>query len=193
MTGRPREFDRGEVLEKIQQVFWEHGYESTSMSDLVSATGLASARLYAAYGSKEALFREAIERYEQQEGGFADRALAEEPTARRAIERILREAVNVYTQRGARGCMVVSSATNCSPANDAVRQWLAEHRRKRTDSLVERLCIAVAAGELREGTDAQALGDTYAAMLHGISVQARDGVPRERLLALIEPAMTLLA
>ncbi|MBN3454535.1 TetR/AcrR family transcriptional regulator [Mycolicibacterium sp.] len=193
MTGRPREFDRGEVLEKIQQVFWEHGYESTSMSDLVSATGLASARLYAAYGSKEALFREAIERYEQQEGGFADRALAEEPTARRAIERILREAVDVYTQRGARGCMVVSSATNCSPANDAVRQWLAEHRRKRTDSLVERLCIAVAAGELREGTDAQALGDTYAAMLHGISVQARDGVPRERLLALIEPAMTLLA
>lgn len=193
MTGRPREFDRGEVLEKIQQVFWEHGYESTSMSDLVSATGLASARLYAAYGSKEALFREAIERYEQQEGGFADRALAEEPTARRAIERILREAVDVYTQRGARGCMVVSSATNCSPANDAVRQWLAEHRRKRTDSLVERLRIAVAAGELREGTDAQALGDTYAAMLHGISVQARDGVPRERLLALIEPAMTLLA
>ncbi|TXI65142.1 TetR/AcrR family transcriptional regulator [Mycolicibacterium mageritense] len=193
MTGRPREFDRGEVLEKIQQVFWEHGYECTSMSDLVSATGLASARLYAAYGSKEALFREAIERYEQQEGGFADRALAEEPTARRAIERILREAVDVYTQRGARGCMVVSSATNCSPANDAVRQWLAEHRRKRTDSLVERLRIAVAAGELREGTDAQALGDTYAAMLHGISVQARDGVPRERLLALIEPAMTLLA
>ncbi|GAB5899060.1 TetR/AcrR family transcriptional regulator [Mycolicibacterium mageritense] len=193
MTGRPREFDRGEVLEKIQQVFWEHGYESTSMSDLVSATGLASARLYAAYGSKEALFREAIERYEQQEGGFADRALAEEPTARRAIERILREAVDVYTQRGARGCMVVSSATNCSPANDAVRQWLAEHRRKRTDSLVERLRIAVAAGELREGTDAQALGDTYAAVLHGISVQARDGVPRERLLALIEPAMTLLA
>ncbi|CDO26152.1 TetR family transcriptional regulator [Mycolicibacterium mageritense DSM 44476 = CIP 104973] len=193
MTGRPREFDRGEVLEKIQQVFWEHGYESTSMSDLVSATGLASARLYAAYGSKEALFREAIERYEQQEGGFADRALAEEPTARRAIERILREAVDVYTQRGARGCMVVSSATNCSPANDAVRQWLAEHRRKRTDSLVERLRIAVAAGELREGTDAQALGDTYAVMLHGISVQARDGVPRERLLALIEPAMTLLA
>ncbi|BBX37176.1 TetR family transcriptional regulator [Mycolicibacterium mageritense] len=181
------------MLEKIQQVFWEHGYESTSMSDLVSATGLASARLYAAYGSKEALFREAIERYEQQEGGFADRALAEEPTARRAIERILREAVDVYTQRGARGCMVVSSATNCSPANDAVRQWLAEHRRKRTDSLVERLRIAVAAGELREGTDAQALGDTYAVMLHGISVQARDGVPRERLLALIEPAMTLLA
>ncbi|WP_441963318.1 TetR/AcrR family transcriptional regulator [Mycolicibacterium houstonense] len=192
MAGRPREFDRDEVLEKIQQVFWERGYESTSMSDLVAATGLASARLYAAYGSKETLFREAIDRYEQQEGGFADRALAEEPTARHAFERMLREAVDVYTQRGARGCMVVSSATNCSPANDMVRQWLAEHRRRRTDSLVERVRAAVAAGELPAGTDAQALGDAYAAVLHGISVQARDGIPRTRLLALIEPAMALL-
>ncbi|MUL49012.1 TetR/AcrR family transcriptional regulator [Mycobacterium sp. CBMA293] len=193
MTGRPREFDRSEVLEKIQHVFWERGYESTSMSDLVAATGLASARLYAAYGSKEALFREAIERYEQEEGGFAERALAEEPTARRAIERILREAVDVYTQDGARGCMVVSSATNCSPANDAVRQWLAGHRRGRTDSLVERLRAAVAMGELPEATDAQALGDAYAAVLHGISVQARDGIPRDRLLALIDPAMSLIS
>ncbi len=193
MSGRPREFDRAQVLEKIQHVFWERGFETTSMSDLVSSTGLASARLYAAYGSKEELFREAIERYEQEEGGFAERALAEEPTAYRAIERTLREAVDVYTRHGARGCMVVSSATNCSPANHAVRQWLTEHRRSRTASLVERLRDAVAAGELLDGTDAQALGDTYAAVLHGISVQARDGIPRERLLALIDPAMSLIS
>lgn len=193
MSGRPREFDRAQVLEQIQHVFWERGFETTSMTDLVSATGLASARLYAAYGSKETLFREAIERYEQEEGGFAERALAEEPTAHRAIERTLREAVDVYTRHGARGCMVVSSAANCSPANHEVRQWLTEHRRRRTASLVERLRDAVAMGELPDGTDVQALGDMYAAVLHGISVQARDGISRERLLALIEPAMTLIS
>ncbi len=192
MAGRPREFDKYQVLEKIQQVFWDRGYESTSMSDLVAATGIASARLYAAYGSKEALFRATIERYEQQEGGFADRALAEEPTFRRAIERILREAVEVYTSDGSRGCMVVSAATNCSPANDDVRRWLAERRRRRTDSLVERLRAAVIAGELSASIDVQAVGDAYAAVLHGISVQARDGVPRERLLALIGPALCLI-
>ncbi|WP_309227646.1 MULTISPECIES: TetR/AcrR family transcriptional regulator [unclassified Mycolicibacterium] len=180
------------MLEQIQHVFWERGYESTSMNDLVAATGLASARLYAAYGSKEALFREAIGRYEQQEGGFADRALAEEPTAYCAIERMLREAVDLYTADGSRGCMVVSAATNCSPANDGVRHWLAEHRRQRTESVVNRLHAAVAAGELSAGIDPQAVGDAYAALLHGISVQARDGIPRDRLLALIGPAMSLL-
>ena len=145
-----------------------------------------------AYGSKEALFREAIERYEQQEGGLADRALAEEPTARRAIERVLREAVEVYTGDGSRGCMVVSAATNCSPGNDDVRRWLAERRRRRTDSLVARLRAAVIAGELSASIDVQAVGDAYAAVLHGLSVQARDGVPRDRLLALIGPALCLI-
>jgi AcrR family transcriptional regulator len=192
MAGRPREFDRGQTLGRIQQVFWEHGYESTSMNDLVEATGIASARLYAAYGSKEALFREAIERYERHEGGFADRALAEEPTARRAIERMLRDAVNLYTRDGARGCMVVSAATNCSAANAGVRDWLAEHRRQRTDSVVRRLRAAVADGELPPSLDARAVGDAYAAFLHGISVQARDGVSRARLLAAIVPMMSLL-
>lgn len=190
MAGRPREFDRGEALERAQGVFWVHGYEGTSMSDLVRATGLASARLYAAFGSKEALFREAVELYERREGSFADRALSEEPTARRALERMLRDAVDVYAEP-ARGCMVISAATNCSAANTRVRDWLEEHRRRRTRSIVARLRAAVREGELPVGTDIQALGDAFAALLHGLSVQARDGVPRSRLLALIDPGMTM--
>lgn len=162
------------------------------MADLVEATGLASARLYAAFGSKDAMFRAAVERYERVEGGFADRALVEEPTARRALERMLRDAVDVYTSPQPRGCMVVSAATNCSSDNDAVREWLEQHRKQRTRSITARLRSAVATGELRSDTNVQALGDAFAALLHGLSVQGRDGVPRRRLLALIGPAMTML-
>lgn len=163
------------------------------MADLVHALGLASARIYAAFGSKEALFREAIELYEQQEGGFADRALAEEPTSRAALERMLRDAVETYTRPGqSLGCMVASAATNCSTANDTVLQWLQQHRVRRTASIVDRLKAAVAAGELKPDTDAQALGDAFAALLHGLSVQARDGVPKPQLLALLTPAMIML-
>lgn len=163
------------------------------MADLVQALGLASSRIYAAFGSKEALFREAIGLYEQQEGGFADRALAEEPTARAALERMLRDAVATYTRPGQpRGCMVVTAATNCSTANDTVRTWLEQHRIKRTKSIVERVQAAVTDGELKPGTDAQAVGDAFAALLHGLSVQARDGTPPKRLLALLGPAMTML-
>ena len=193
MAGRPREFDRRIALARARDLFWSRGYEGVSMSDLVQALGLASARIYAAFGSKEALFREAIELYESQEGSFADRALAEEPTAIRAIERILREGIELYTRKqGPRGCMVVSAATNCSTENEQVREWLAEHRRERTASIVKRLKKSVRNDELRKNTDAQALGDLCASVLHGVSVQARDGVSRERLLSVIPPLIAIL-
>jgi AcrR family transcriptional regulator len=193
MAGRPREFDREQALRKARDAFWDRGYEGTSMADLVSALGIASARIYAAFGSKEELFRETVALYEAEEGGFADRALDQEPTAWRAIERMLRDAVDTYTKRGRpKGCMVVSAATNCSNSNEAVRSWLAEHRRARTASIIARLRAAVERGELPESTNVQALGDCFAALLHGLSVQARDGISKERLLALIPPAMSLL-
>ncbi|MEP0248390.1 MULTISPECIES: TetR/AcrR family transcriptional regulator [Alphaproteobacteria] len=190
MAGRPREFDRDAALAKARDAFWSRGYEGVSMADLVETLGIASARIYAAFGSKEKLFQEAVALYDEGEGGFATRALAEEPTAARAIERSLREAVETYTRKGRpQGCMVVSAATNCAAENEGVREFLANYRRRRTASLVERLARAVTEGELRPDTDAQALGDYYATVLHGLSVQARDGVSRKRLMATIPTAM----
>lgn len=189
MAGRPREFDRDKALEKARDAFWARGYEGTSMADLVDTLGLASARLYAAFGSKEELFREAVELYEANEGGFASRALEEEPTAQLAIKRMLDDAIELYTKPGRPlGCMVVSAATNCASENDPVMQWLASHRRLRTASIADRLREAVADGELKPDTDAEALGNYYATLLHGLSVQARDGVSKDSLLA-----FTLLA
>ncbi|TCW83984.1 TetR family transcriptional regulator [Burkholderia sp. SRS-46] len=190
MAGRPREFDRDLALKRAMIAFWRRGYEGTSMSDLVDAMGIASARIYAAFGSKEALFHEAVALYEKGDGGFADRALAEEAGIRAAIERMLRDAVAAYTKRGQpHGCMVVSAATNCTAENDGVMEWLAELRRARTQSIVERLQQAMAQGQLKPATDVKALADFYATQLHGISVQSRDGVSKDRLLASIGPAM----
>lgn len=163
------------------------------MAGLVDALGLASARIYAAFGSKEELFREAVELYEAEEGGFAERAFAEEPTIIGAVERMLREGIKLYTRKGGpRGCMVVTAAANCSAENDHVREWLMEHRRARTAMIVERLKEALRRGELPDGADPDSLGDLCASVLHGISVQARDGVSRARLLATIPPLMALL-
>lgn len=194
MAGRPREFDRDEALANARDAFWSRGYEGVSMADLVSTLGLASARIYAAFGSKEALFRETVALYDAEEGGFATRALAEEPTARLAIERTLREAVETYTRKDRpQGCMVVSAATNCASENEGVREWLADYRRRRTASLVERLERAVAENELKPETDARMLGDYYATVLHGLSVQARDGVPKKRLLAMIPTVLLAIS
>ena len=182
---RPREFDRDEALEKARDAFWARGYEGTSMADLVSALGLASARIYAAFGSKEELFREAVRLYEANEGGFVARALADEPTVLRALTRILREAVVTYTRPGRpRGCMVVTAATNCAVENDGVREWLVEVRCNQSAAIIERLKQAILEGELAPDADAVLLGDYVTSILHGLSVQARDGVPKKRLFAL---------
>jgi len=193
MAGRPREFDRAQALEKARDLFWTRGYEGVSMADLVAALGIASARIYAAFGSKEQLFREAVELYKSGEGGFAVHALAARLNVRDALVRMLEEAVLLYTRSGQpQGCMVVTAATNTSAENAGIADWLAQHRRARTQSLIERLRDAQAKGELREDADVQALGDYYAALLHGLSVQARDGIAAARLLALILPAMAPL-
>ncbi len=187
MAGRPREFDRDEALARARDEFWSRGYEGTSMANLVSALGIASARIYAAFGSKEDLFREAVGLYEAGEGGFAKRALEQEPTARQAIQRMLHEAVETYTRPGRpHGCMVVSAAINSTVENDQVRDWLSKRRKLQTGLIVDRLKRAVSEGELAPGADPQLLGDYLTAVMHGLSIQARDGVPKKRLFALCE-------
>ncbi|MEG2877427.1 MAG: helix-turn-helix domain-containing protein [Comamonas sp.] len=193
MAGRPREFDRDQALERAMLAFWQRGYEGTSMADLVQALGIASARIYAAFGSKQALFREAVQRYESGAGCFADKALADEAQVRESIARMLTDAATVYTEPGQpQGCMVVMAAINFAQENAEVAAWLADHRRQRTQSIIDRLQRARDEGQLRPATDVQALGDFYATQLHGISVQARDGVARARLLAACEVAMGAL-
>ncbi|MGO4560542.1 TetR/AcrR family transcriptional regulator [Mesorhizobium sp. 2RAF21] len=191
---RPREFDRDEALAKARDAFWTRGYEGTSMADLVSELGIASARIYAAFGSKEDLFREAIGLYEVKEGGFVDRALAQEPTARLAVARMLREAVETYTRPGKPwGCMVVTAATNCAAENSRVQEWLAERRRQQTAAVAGRLARAVRDGELVEDADVGRLADYLTSVMHGLSVQARDGVSSERLAALCELVQQVVA
>ena len=190
MAGRPREFDRDEALAKARDLFWERGYEGVSMSDLVDAMGIASARIYAAFESKEALFQEAVTLYASGEGGFATRALAEEPNVFDAFKRLLRDAVSLYTRPNQpHGCMIVMAATNYTIHNQAVRRRLGTYRRDRAASLQERLKKASENGELKPDADPRALAEFYAAFLHGLSVQAADGVPRDVLLSTLSHAL----
>ena len=190
MAGRPREFDRDEALAKARDLFWERGYEGVSMADLVDAMGIASARIYAAFESKEALFQEAVTLYASGDGGFATRALTEEPNVLNAFERLLRDAVLLYTRPNhPHGCMIVMAATNYTINNQAVRTRLGRYRRDRAASLYERLKMASETGELKSDADPRALGEFYAAFLHGLSVQAADGVPRSVLLSTLSHAL----
>src|SRR6476620_11505606 len=106
--GRPRAFDREEALAKAMQVFWSQGYEGASMGELTEAMGINKPSLYAAFGCKEALFREAVQYYNSVECIALSQALQNESTARGAIEAVLRINAGTYVSSGTPpGCMIV--------------------------------------------------------------------------------------
>lgn len=170
--------------------FWEHGYEATSVSDLTRLMGIGAPSLYAAFGDKQALFAEVVEEYGVRYGSFADRALAEEPTARAAVARMLREAAAEYTAPDRpHGCLVVHAATNCSTPE--VEESLRRRRNANIAALERRIREDVAAGLLPADTDATALARHAGAMIQGMSQQARDGATRAELEALAGIAMAV--
>lgn len=188
--GRPRAFDRDTALRRAMEVFWKQGYEATSMTDLTAAMGIASPSLYAAFGSKEALFKEAVALYDATEGAPMAQALTEIPTARDAVEAVLRHNARAYAAEGSpHGCMVVLAATNCSPANAPVQEYLATWRKAGAEMMARRLERAVAEGELPAGTDTDAVAVFYTTVIHGMSVQARDGASHASLDATVDRAM----
>ncbi|MGI5273227.1 TetR/AcrR family transcriptional regulator [Nonomuraea sp. CA-218870] len=180
--GRRRAFDREEALDRALRTFWRHGYEVTSVAELTAVMDIRPPSLYAAFGDKRRLFEEALRRYQETYGAFTARALAEEPTARQAVERILREAAGEYTDPGhPHGCMIISAAVNCGPESSEVEELLRLARESAKAAIRERIERDVAAGLLPPSTDATALATYYAAVIQGMSTQARDGTGRDEL------------
>jgi AcrR family transcriptional regulator len=186
--GRPRSFDRGRALERAMHLFWRKGYEATSVSDLTRAMGINPPSLYAAFGDKERLYLEALGRYQQRRVESMAKWFDEEPTAKAAMRRLLTEAARELARAGApRGSMLVFSAMQCS--SDSLQAELAERRASMRAILKARIDRGLREGELPRGTDTEALVDFYSAVFQGMSIQARAGVPRKRLLATAETAM----
>ncbi|WP_327100150.1 TetR/AcrR family transcriptional regulator [Nocardia vinacea] len=188
--GRPRAFDREVALRRAMEVFWEHGYEGSSMSDLTAAMGINSPSLYAAFGGKEELFRAAVGLYGEAEGGYTVRALREEPTARASIEAMLRDNATAYTHEDKpHGCMVVLAGSTYTTRSETIRDFLVEKRRETTADIRERLDRGVAEGDLPPDTNTAALASFYTTVLYGLSIRARDGASHTELTQSIDCAM----
>ena len=190
VRGRPRSFERETALRRAMEVFWAKGFDGASLADLTAAMGINAPSLYAAFGSKEGLFREAVALYGATEGTEIWTALPQAPTAREAIEGFLRASALSFTRpdRPA-GCLVVLGALLASEANANVCQELRASRAGNVAALRARLERAVAEGELPQSLDCEAIAAFYATVQQGMSIQARDGASRATLLAIADCAL----
>ncbi len=193
IKGRPRGFDRSETLDLALMAFWRNGYEATSMADLVSAMGINSPSIYAAYGSKEELFCEAVQRYRTHHAAEVLNALNGASDAASGIAAMFEAAIQLFTRSGyPRGCFIVVAAGGNAPATAEVQTELARMRLERSNDVAARIERDLAEERLPPQYPTRVLADMYVAILQGISVAARDGMYRSRLSGLYKPALTLL-
>ena len=188
--GRPTNFDHEEALEKALQVFWARGYEGASMAELAETLGINKPSIYAAFGNKEELFRQALTKYLAGPAAFIGEAL-QEPTARLVVEKFLMQAVDFFSDENTpSGCMIVQGALTCSAGSVLIQQELVAYRKSYENALAQRFEQAITQGDLPPHVNATALAKYLTTIHQGMSVQATSGATKEELLAITEIALS---
>jgi AcrR family transcriptional regulator len=187
--GRRPTFEREEALEIALDLFWRHGYEGVSISDLTQAIGIAAPSLYHAFGSKEELYKEVIGRY--QGVGLSAAQIAACSSSLEATRRVLEFGVSAVTgSKGPLGCMVSSGLLMCSPQHSGVAVHVRKERAKLRAALQKSIEKDIRSGELDASVNAASLARFYATVLQGMSVQAIDGATQADLTAVMKTALS---
>jgi AcrR family transcriptional regulator len=189
--GRPRGFDREAALAQAMRLFWIKGFEATSMTDLTQAMGIGSPSLYAAFGSKEALYAEALRHYCETNEHYVWANFFAAGTAREAVRALLMDSAAALTGCVAdlpRGCMVTLSSVGSEGYTD-LGCLVRDARAVTLDRLKSRLRQAINVGELPDTTDVHGFSRFVQTIQNGMSILARDGASREELEAVAQTAM----
>ena len=178
--GRPREFDTEEAIARAMRLFWRRGYEGTSLTDLTEELGITRPSLYAAFGSKEALFLKALDLYEER-AGYREAALAA-PTARAYAQALLEGAADLHGDKNnPPGCLGVQGALACAPESDSIRKELIRRRSIGESIIRDRLKRAKVEGDLPADANPADLARYLSIVIYGITVQAAGGATRKEL------------
>jgi AcrR family transcriptional regulator len=180
-TGRPISFDKDAALEAAMLLFWERGFEGTSMADLTQAMGLNSPSIYAAFGDKHALFQLAVKRYMKMRAQYAGKAL-EEPTLEKVVRALFDNTVAFLTTPGhpAR-CMTLSGAVGCSVDATPARDIMTEIRKQNEAVMRERFVKARKSGELPKDVNVDDYTRYLSTIIAGLSIQAANGSTKAEL------------
>ncbi len=191
--GRPKVFDREAALDKALTLFWTHGYEGTSLADLVAATGANAPTLYAEFVNKEGLFRAAMERYVEKFSAWREAELGyDQLRVDRDIEAYFRATAAFFTERDSPGgCFFICTSTALSAASAEIATMLQQQHQSQEHVLKDFLLARQQRGELSASVNIPALSRYLSCMLQGMSVRAREGVERDDLESIIDTLMAM--
>lgn len=188
-AGRPRSFCTDTVLDRAMTVFWRRGYEGASLAELTDAMSINPPSLYAAFGSKEGLFRAVLERYDARRQALMDRVVAAADP--HTVARLFLEGVAEFSaDTGGRtppGCLLVQGGLSCSDAD--IPQALAEHRAEKERALRERFQRDRKAGHLPKNADPATLASYLVTVANGMCIQASAGATQKQLHNIVEMAL----
>jgi AcrR family transcriptional regulator len=191
--GRPRSFDRDHAVDKAMLLFWRHGFDSTSLGQLKDELGISTASFYAAFGSKEALFKEAVDRYIDSYGRVSGPLWDTAMSPMQAIEKALRDTARMQTdRRHPLGCLLVLAGVTASVESEHLQKLLGKSRARIRGGIKACLARAHAAHELNEALDVETLSEVLSTFVFGITTQARDGSPVEALERAIDVMMRFI-
>lgn len=188
--GRPKCFDEQWALQKAMLLFWEFGYEATSISDLTQSLNITAPSLYRTFGDKSQLFQKCLDYYLKHEACSIQHIFQHAKTAKIAIELYLHEVVKRLIQDNKpTGCMLVVATMNCSEENQQLQQQLQQKRHAIKLNIQQRLAQGIEQGDLAPQTDLVTMTNFYSTILQGLTIQARDGFTRQQLEQVVQYAM----
>jgi AcrR family transcriptional regulator len=192
--GRPRKTDPSTALVTAMKVFWEKGYEGTSMSDLVAATGMAKPGLYATFGDKEGIYTKALEHYFHELGSPLLDDIRQSPDAIDVVIRRFLQAIaaSASDKTSPSGCFVVHSIIECASQPPALEALGRTFNEKRRETFLKRIRAAKREGALPETTNVKDLAEFYSGQVLALAVMARAGADRKSLNRFIDVAMNAL-
>ena len=182
-VGRPRNFDRDEAVIKAMHLFWEKGYEPTSLKDLKGCLGnISSASFYAAFGSKQQLFEECLARYMDLNSEWLKSLKDSQSCARDALYQMLSDTIQCQLDsQTPKGCMTVLAGLNCCDENHEIQVVSAQARHAVRLAIIHCVERGVAQQELPADTNVKSFAMVFDSYLKGLSIEIRNGATYEEL------------
>jgi TetR/AcrR family transcriptional regulator, copper-responsive repressor len=189
--GRPPAYDRDTALARAMNLFWKRGYAATSLDDLSRAMDMNRPSIYAAFGDKQALYRQALDQYRTGVRAALKVVLDEKKPLHDALQDFYERAIDMYLsgESSGRGCFIISTALTEAVENPELRTSLAEGFRGLDRVLSARIALGKERGEVGTDANPEELAKVASAMLYLLAIQARTGATRKSLRATMSAAL----